>query len=78
MVTIALHGAEFFARHGYYPEEQILGNRFIVDIEVSYDNDLSDQSDNLEDTVNYEQLRHSTNNDVTYQKIAGNGSSIHG
>jgi dihydroneopterin aldolase len=32
MITIALQGAEFFAYHGFYPEEQKLGCRFLVDI----------------------------------------------
>jgi len=56
MVTVALHGAEFFARHGYYPEEQVLGNQFIVDVEVSYEPDEHSKSDELAYTVNYEEL----------------------
>ncbi|GAB2982270.1 dihydroneopterin aldolase [Mucilaginibacter puniceus] len=56
MIKIALHGAEFFAYHGFYPEEQKLGTCFLVDMEVSFTPaaDLSD--DNLENTVDYEQL----------------------
>ncbi|CAN5248005.1 dihydroneopterin aldolase [soil metagenome] len=55
MITISLHGAEFFAYHGFYPEEQKLGAKFIVDIEVGFSpGDLS--SDKLANTVDYEKL----------------------
>lgn len=56
MVTIALHGAAFFAYHGFYPEEQKLGNKFIVDIEVDFvpENYLND--DKIGNTVDYEQV----------------------
>src|SRR5580700_7185123 len=56
MITIAIHGAEFFAYHGFYPEEQKLGTKFIVDIEVDFIpvNDLKE--DKIANTVDYEQL----------------------
>lgn len=54
-MIVALHGVEFFAYHGFYPEEQKIGNTFIVDIEVEFE-----PGDNIDDelgnTVNYEQL----------------------
>src|ERR1700744_484806 len=58
MVTISLIGAEFFAWHGFYPEEQKLGSRFVVDVEVSFTptNDLAD--DSIANTLDYEQLYH--------------------
>jgi 7,8-dihydroneopterin aldolase/epimerase/oxygenase len=56
MVEINLNNAEFFAYHGYYPEEQLLGSRFLVDISVSFlpQGDLN--KDEIDNTVNYEQL----------------------
>lgn len=55
MITISLHGAEFFAYHGFYPEEQKLGGKFIVDIDVEFiPGDLAE--DELANTVDYEQL----------------------
>lgn len=55
MNTISLHGAEFFAYHGWYPEEQKLGNRFVVDIDVDFlEKNFSE--DHLNNTINYEQL----------------------
>lgn len=56
MVEINLNGAEFFAYHGYYPEEQLLGSRFLVDISVSFLPTADLAEDELQNTVNYEQL----------------------
>jgi len=56
MITIALQNVNFFARHGFYPEEQILGNKFTVDISVSFMPGGDMHSDNIRDTVNYESL----------------------
>jgi dihydroneopterin aldolase len=56
MVEINLNGAEFFAYHGYYPEEQLLGSRFLVDISVSFVPEANLTADELANTVNYEQL----------------------
>lgn len=56
MITISLHGAEFFAYHGFYPEEQKLGNRFIVDVEVDFTPPGSLKDDKIGNTVDYEQL----------------------
>jgi len=56
MVEINLNGAEFFAFHGYYPEEQLLGGRFLVDISVSFEPTADLAEDEIDNTVNYEQL----------------------
>lgn len=52
---VALQNIRFFAFHGYYPVEQIIGNEFLVDIEtlMQVEENLNDE---LLDTVNYEQL----------------------
>lgn len=57
-MIVALHGAEFFAYHGFYPEEQFTGSCFIVDIETEFKPSESGglATDNIDDTVNYEQL----------------------
>ena len=56
MITVALHGAEFFAKHGFYPEEQLLGCKFLVDISVGFTPADDLKTDSLANTVNYEQL----------------------
>ena len=58
MITVAIHGAEFFAKHGYYPEEQLLGCKFLVDITVDFTPAGELKKDSLANTVNYEQLYH--------------------
>lgn len=55
-MIVALHGVEFFAYHGFYPEEQKLGSYFIVDIEVEFTPTGDIAADDLNNTVNYEQL----------------------
>lgn len=53
--TVSIKGAEFFAHHGFYEEERLTGNTFIIDAEVELKSfDSSD--DNIHDTVNYEKL----------------------
>ena len=53
---VALTDARFYAYHGYYAEEQVLGNEFTVDIHVAFDREEDTASEELEHTVNYEQL----------------------
>ena len=44
----------FFAHHGFYEEEQKIGNKYTVDIVISLKSDSDFSDDNLEDTINYE------------------------
>ena len=56
MGIIALEGLEFFAYHGYYEEEQKIGNRYQVDIQITTDFSEAAEKDKLGGTVNYEDL----------------------
>jgi 7,8-dihydroneopterin aldolase/epimerase/oxygenase len=56
MAIIALEGVRFFARHGYYEEERIIGNDFILDVYVDADTQLAAVADDLFSTINYETL----------------------
>jgi len=47
---------EFFAHHGYYQEEQKIGNKFAVDITVVTDLSDAAEHDVLEETIDYESL----------------------
>lgn len=53
--SIKVKDLRFFSHHGFYPEEQILGNEYLVSIEVSFrfENSIEDK---LENTINYEDL----------------------
>jgi dihydroneopterin aldolase len=52
---IALTNVRFFAHHGYYSEEQVLGNEFFLNIECYIDY-VGGKEDLLENTANYETL----------------------
>ncbi|MBG6233477.1 dihydroneopterin aldolase [Pedobacter sp. CAN_A7] len=54
--TVALKDVKFFALHGYYPEEQVAGNHFMVSICVTFL--PSEDTEALQHTVNYEVLNH--------------------
>ena len=56
MGTISVEGMEFFAYHGCYKEEQIIGTKFIVDLWVDADTGLAEETDHLHDTISYVQL----------------------
>jgi dihydroneopterin aldolase len=50
---ILLEGMRFYAYHGANPEEQALGQRFLVDVALAVDLRLAGQSDDLMNTVSY-------------------------
>ena len=54
MGKIIIEEMEFYAFHGHYKEEQIVGNRFLVDLEIETDLTAPAISDQLEDAVNYQ------------------------
>jgi dihydroneopterin aldolase len=56
MIKVALEGVEFFAYHGFYPEEQVLGTRFFVDVAVKFDAKSTLKDDKISNTVDYEVL----------------------
>lgn len=56
MGTISLEGLEFFSYHGFYDEEQKIGNKYSVDIIVTADFSEAARRDRLSATVNYEDL----------------------
>jgi dihydroneopterin aldolase len=56
MGIIELEGMEFYAYHGYFKSERIVGNRFEVNISIETDCDKAAQSDHLSDALNYESI----------------------
>lgn len=53
MGKILLEGMEFFAFHGCFKEEQIIGTKFILDLQVGVDTSVSEDSDHIGDTTDY-------------------------
>ncbi len=56
MARIALEGMEFFAYHGCFSEEQIIGTRFVVDLFIDTDTRAAEESDRLSQTLNYQEI----------------------
>lgn len=56
MGRVALEGLEFFAYHGFYDEEQKMGNKYAVDIAVITDFYEAAEKDVLSETVDYAEL----------------------
>ena len=56
MGKILLEGMKFYARHGYYSEEQKIGAQFVVDLEIDTDFDEAAYKDDISGTVNYEEV----------------------
>jgi 7,8-dihydroneopterin aldolase/epimerase/oxygenase len=54
MGIIEIEGMEFYAYHGHYEEERIVGNRFLLDLKIEADCSAAAQSDNIKDAVNYQ------------------------
>ena len=52
---VSLEGVRFFAYHGFYPEEQILGTEFIIDVDTELEVFTAGE-DEISNTVNYEKL----------------------
>lgn len=55
---IELHGLEFYAYHGVLPQEAEIGNRFRVDLSVTYNFGAACETDDVQDTINYATLYH--------------------
>ena len=56
MGKVSLAGMDFHAYHGAYPEEQVLGKRFTVDVVLSTNFKEGMLHDRLEGTVDYTRL----------------------
>jgi dihydroneopterin aldolase len=54
MGLIHIEGMEFYAFHGHFKEEQIVGNKFLIDVTLETDMEKPMESDNLKDAVNYQ------------------------
>jgi len=68
MGKIKIEEMEFYAFHGHYQEEQIVGNRFLVDLELKTDLRKPAHSDQLRDAVNYQQAYQIVKNEMRRTK----------
>ena len=56
MAQISLENMEFFAYHGCFAEEQVIGGRFLVSFWLETDTAEAAISDDLHKTVNYQKV----------------------
>lgn len=56
MSVISIEGMEFFAYHGCFKEEQVIGTKFRIDLFMEVDTSTAEHSDQLKDTVNYQSV----------------------
>jgi dihydroneopterin aldolase len=57
MDKLTIKGLRFHGKHGVYEEEKIVGNEFEVDITFSRSFQKAGETDQLEDTIDYEKAR---------------------
>lgn len=54
MGVIEIEGMKFYAYHGHFPAEQVVGNNFEVYARLEAECDKAAQSDRLDDALNYQ------------------------
>ncbi len=67
MGLIAIEGMQFYAHHGYYNEEQVLGGKYTVDVYLKTDFSEAANSDALNQTINYETVYQLTRHEMEIQ-----------
>ncbi len=55
-IRIGIENMQFFSKHGFYDEEQIVGTPFRVDVYISADVIEGAINDNLNGTIDYEKV----------------------
>ncbi|MFO8128826.1 MAG: dihydroneopterin aldolase [Bacteroidales bacterium] len=56
MAIISLEGMDFYAYHGCFREEQIIGTRFLVDLYLETNTSEAEETDKLSRTLNYQDI----------------------
>ncbi|SDK67986.1 dihydroneopterin aldolase [Natronincola ferrireducens] len=69
MDKIILKNLGFYGYHGVLPEENRLGQKFFVDIELYVDLQAAGESDDVKDTVNYADVYNITKDIVENERF---------
>jgi 7,8-dihydroneopterin aldolase/epimerase/oxygenase len=56
MGRIILEDMEFYAYHGCFAEEQIIGGKFLITVKIESDTSEAEKTDNITKTVNYQEV----------------------
>ena len=62
---ISIKGLEIFANHGVFPEENKLGQKFVINVALYVDTRSAGLTDDLEQSVNYGTVCHQINDFLT-------------
>lgn len=65
MSVISIEGMEFFAYHGCFKEEAIIGTKFNIDLFLETDTSKAETSDDLNDTINYQSVYKLVKNEMS-------------
>ncbi len=68
MGLIQIENMEFYAYHGHFKEERVVGNRFLLDITIKTDLTPAANSDNIEDALNYQVVYNLIKDEMQKQK----------
>lgn len=56
MAKIEIEGMEFYAYHGHFKQEQVVGNKFMVNISIETNATKAASSDQLGDALDYQKV----------------------
>jgi len=56
MGEIQIEGMEFYAHHGHFADERIVGNKFLIDLFIKTECKKAAASDKLNDALNYQEV----------------------
>lgn len=66
---IIMKGMQFFGRHGVFPEEKAMGQKFIIDLKLSLDLKKAATTDDLSHTPNYADIYSDVKNITTMKSF---------
>ena len=55
-MEIELKDMEFYAMHGFYPSEKLIGGRFLVSVQMKIKDEKACDTDQLSDALNYQDV----------------------
>lgn len=64
MGLIEIEGMEFYAYHGHFKQEQVVGNKFIVHASIATNCTLAGKTDMLEDALDYQKVYNLIKNEM--------------
>ncbi|MGF1585955.1 MAG: dihydroneopterin aldolase [Bacteroidales bacterium] len=67
MGLIQIENMEFYAYHGCYDEERVVGNKFIVDVQLETNLQKASSSDDISDTLNYQEAYEAVKEQMSFK-----------